>query len=330
MARIKTSRPYQERFLDGYHRHELREEVQKVRPARRLATLRKQTAVWGLGASLALGALGVPLAKLGLSQHQNTNQKQKKPDSGIGAVTVSPAAPIPAPSETASTTTAPALLANTPDAAPPAPAPAATAAGIAEDLATARKIASQVTGGVSSAVQDVAQVATDAPAAAAEAPVEVVHVVADAAESVRATFFQSQVPFGGVIYQEAKRNALPPELVAAVVHTESSFNPVARSQAGAVGLMQLVPRTGRWLGVRDLTNPAQNISAGAKYLRYLTDRFHGDTRKAIAAYNAGEGNVRRFGGIPPFRETRDYVSRVNDYQSELGDRIAGQNGVETQ
>jgi soluble lytic murein transglycosylase-like protein len=89
--------------------------------------------------------------------------------------------------------------------------------------------------------------------------------------------------------------------------------------------MQLVPRTGKWLGARDLTNPAQNISAGAKYLRYLTDRFNGDTKKAVAAYNAGEGNVRRFGGVPPFRETRDYISRVNDYQAELGDRIAGQN-----
>src|SRR5205807_2668081 len=158
-----------------------------------------------------------------------------------------------------------------------------TEAGSARDLATAQKIASEVQGGVSSAVHAVAQVATEAPVAAAATPVEVAHVVVTAAETLKESFFQSQVPFGGVIYQEARRNALAPELLAAVVHTESRFNPVARSQAGAVGLMQLVPRTGKWLGARDLTNPAQNISAGARYLRYLTDRFNGDTRKAVAA-----------------------------------------------
>ena len=114
---------------------------------------------------------------------------------------------------------------------------------------------------------------------------------------------------------------MPPELVAAVVNTESKFVPTARSGAGAVGLMQLVPRTGRWLGARDLTNPSQNIMAGAKYLKYLTDRFNGDQQKAIAAYNAGEGNVRRFGGVPPFRETRNYVQRVRSFQHDLGDRL---------
>jgi soluble lytic murein transglycosylase-like protein len=315
MPEIKTGRPYQERFLDGYERHELREEVQKVKPSRCFSILRTKTAAWGLGASLALGGLGVPFAKLGMTQHQTAQKPERKPASAADPKARS----ADPPSFTAQ------LLEPASAVDPATPATRTTEAGIAQDLATAQKIASEVRGGVSSAVQDVAQVATAAPAAASDAPVEVAHAVATAAETLKESFFQSEVPFGGVIYQEARKNALAPELLAAVVHTESKFNPAARSQAGAVGLMQLVPRTGKWLGARDLTNPAQNISAGAKYLRYLTDRFNGDTKKAVAAYNAGEGNVRRFGGVPPFRETRDYISRVNDYQAELGDRIAGQN-----
>ena len=106
-----------------------------------------------------------------------------------------------------------------------------------------------------------------------------------------------------------------PELVAAVVQAESRFKPTARSGAGAIGLMQLVPRTGRWMGARDLTNPAQNIAAGAKYLKYLNERFDGNETKIIAAYNAGEGNVKRFGGVPPFRETRNYVTKVKNYRA---------------
>ena len=115
-----------------------------------------------------------------------------------------------------------------------------------------------------------------------------------------------------------------PELVAAVVHTESKFVPTAHSNRGAVGLMQLVPKTGRWLGANNLNDPAQNIQAGAKYLRYLTDRFSGDQQKAIAAYNAGEGNVRRFNGVPPFKETRNYVQKVRSFQQDLGSQLQNQ------
>ena len=85
--------------------------------------------------------------------------------------------------------------------------------------------------------------------------------------------------------------------------------------------MQLVPRTGRWMGARDLTNPAQNIAAGTKYLKYLNERFDGNETKVIAAYNAGEGNVKRFGGVPPFRETRQYVTKVRDYEQEYKNRV---------
>jgi soluble lytic murein transglycosylase-like protein len=165
----------------------------------------------------------------------------------------------------------------------------------------------------------VAKTVTTAPAQVAQAPQKIVA----AADQVKQQYFQKQVPFGGIIYSEAKKNDLAPELVAAVVHTESKFVPTARSNRGAVGLMQLVPKTGRWLGARNLSDPAQNIQAGAKYLRYLTDRFDGDQQKAIAAYNAGEGNVRRFGGVPPFKETRNYVQRVRSFQQDLGAQIDG-------
>jgi soluble lytic murein transglycosylase-like protein len=161
-----------------------------------------------------------------------------------------------------------------------------------------------------------------------QAVVEAPKTIGMLTDQVREQFFKTKVPFGSIIYSEAKKNNISPELVAAVAHTESKFKPTARSAAGAVGLMQLVPRTGRWLGARDLTNPADNIMAGAKYLRYLTDRFNGDQQKVIAAYNAGEGNVRRFNGVPPFRETRNYVQRVNSFRQDLGDQLQGHAATE--
>jgi len=123
-------------------------------------------------------------------------------------------------------------------------------------------------------------------------------------------FFRAEVPFGSIIYREAVRNNLSPELVAAVVEAESDFRPRLVSNKNAQGLMQIVPETGRLLGCDNPFNPSENIAAGTKYLRYLLDRF-GDQRTALAAYNAGEGNVERFGGIPPFPETINYLQRVS-------------------
>lgn len=284
MSELKTTRPFQERFLDGYDRSQLRQEVQKVQ-GRLPSSLRKKYATWALGASLALGGIGIPM-KVG-TLLQNADQASK------GRAV---------PGETADTDR-----------------PIGTM--IAGDLKTAAAIASQVASGVTGAAHDVAQtVATPAMSKVAEVP----RVVASASETIREEFFKREVPFGSIIYSEAKKNDISPELVAAVVHTESKFIPTARSHAGAIGLMQLVPRTGRWMGARDLTNPVQNITAGAKYLRYLTDRFDGDQQKAIAAYNAGEGNVRRFHGVPPFHETQNYVQRVNSFRSDLGARMEGQ------
>jgi hypothetical protein len=128
--------------------------------------------------------------------------------------------------------------------------------------------------------------------------------------AIRREFFSNAVPFGDIIHAKAQKYDVDPVLVAAVVETESSFRSNARSQVGAKGLMQLMPRTGRWMGARNLYNADQNVDAGAKYLKYLNARFDGNLTKTIAAYNAGEGNVRRYNGVPPFRETRSYVKRV--------------------
>ena len=128
--------------------------------------------------------------------------------------------------------------------------------------------------------------------------------------TIRRDFFENAVPFGDLIHEKALKYDLDPALVAAVVETESRFRSRARSQVGARGLMQIMPRTGRWLGAHNLDDPEQNVEAGAKYLKYLQNRFDGNMDKAIAAYNGGEGNVMRYHGVPPFRETRSYVKKV--------------------
>ncbi len=129
-------------------------------------------------------------------------------------------------------------------------------------------------------------------------------------DAIRRDFFANAVPFGDIIHEKAAKYDVDPALVAAVIETESRFHPRARSPVGARGLMQLMPRTGRWLGAQNLNDPNQNIDAGVKYIKYLQRRFDGNLNKTIAAYNAGEGNVRRYNGVPPFRETRSYVRKV--------------------
>jgi len=111
------------------------------------------------------------------------------------------------------------------------------------------------------------------------------------------------------IADAARDERLDPVLLRAVIHVESGGDPHARSAAGAVGLMQLMPGTARDLGVTDPLDPVQNVRGGAAYLRSLLDRF-GDPRLAVAAYNAGPGAVERAGGIPAIAETRTYVERV--------------------
>lgn len=141
-------------------------------------------------------------------------------------------------------------------------------------------------------------------------------------EKVREDFFRYAMPYGQVIYEEARRNQLPPELVAAVINTESNFRPWLRSHKNAVGLMQLLPSTGRLMGADDLLDPIENVRAGTRYLRYLNRRFKGNTLMVLAAYNAGEGNIARFGGMPPFRETIQYIQRVTLTRDRLSRELA--------
>lgn len=141
-------------------------------------------------------------------------------------------------------------------------------------------------------------------------------------ERVKEEFFRTEIPYGSLIYREAMRNELPPELVAAVVKAESDFRPRLKSHKNALGLMQLMPRTGALMGARNLLDPADNVRAGTRYLRYLYGRYGKDHAKVIAAYNAGPGNVARFGGIPPFRETHNYLKRVAVNHAEYSRRLA--------
>jgi len=115
------------------------------------------------------------------------------------------------------------------------------------------------------------------------------------------------------VIRAAQQHHVQPALLLAVMKAESSFNPTAVSKAGAVGLMQLIPETAIRHGVRNLYDANDNITGGAKHLRYLLDRFHGNIRLALAAYNAGERKVDRYGQIPPYKETQDYVKKVIVY-----------------
>ncbi len=113
-----------------------------------------------------------------------------------------------------------------------------------------------------------------------------------------------------LVREAAERHSVDPALVRAVIETESNWNPSAVSRRGAVGLMQLIPTTAQRFGVNDLYSPQQNVDAGVKYLKTLLERYNGNLDLALAAYNAGEGAVDRAHGVPSFRETRNYVQRV--------------------
>jgi soluble lytic murein transglycosylase-like protein len=115
--------------------------------------------------------------------------------------------------------------------------------------------------------------------------------------------------YGRMIDRAASEHNLDSALIAAVIQTESSGDPRAVSKAGAKGLMQLRDGTAREMGVKNSLDPEANIRGGSRYLRRMLDRF-GDLSLALAAYNAGPGTVERHGGVPPFKETRDYIVRV--------------------
>jgi soluble lytic murein transglycosylase-like protein len=119
--------------------------------------------------------------------------------------------------------------------------------------------------------------------------------------------------FHPIVLEAANRHQIDPALVKAVIMAESSYNPRAISKRGAKGLMQLMPVTAKALGVEDSFNPEHNINAGVKYLRHLMNQFDGDTKLALAAYNAGSRKVRQYSGIPPFNATKYYIKKVFRY-----------------
>jgi soluble lytic murein transglycosylase-like protein len=152
------------------------------------------------------------------------------------------------------------------------------------------------------------EVVAPQPAAAAQEP-----VMAPATESTPPA---SRDP-KAMVREAARRSGLPPEFVESVALVESGFRPDAVSPKGALGVMQLMPETAKTLGA-DPRDPAQNIDAGTRLLRDLLVKYDGDVVKALAAYNAGEGAVDRYQGLPPYNETRWYVKRVIDAYQKAG------------
>lgn len=121
-----------------------------------------------------------------------------------------------------------------------------------------------------------------------------------------------------LVREAADLHRVDPALVRAVIQTESNWNPGAISRKGAAGLMQLIPTTAQRFGASDALNPQQNVDAGVRYLKTLLDRYNGNRDLALAAYNAGEGAVDRAHGVPAYRETVDYIRKVQDAYSRAG------------
>lgn len=184
-------------------------------------------------------------------------------------------------------------------------------------------------GRISMAIDRVERVVDDEWTPPPPEPPPAVEAVAEAvnATAVPLRFEEAQAkvpegPYGEMIFEASRRHKINPQVVAALIRQESAGNPRAVSHKGARGLMQLMPATAQRFGVRKekLHDPKENIEAGIRYLSWLVEQFPNDLSKVLAAYNAGEGAVWRYGGIPPYRETRNYVRRI---YGNLGLAITG-------
>lgn len=128
-------------------------------------------------------------------------------------------------------------------------------------------------------------------------------------------FQNTGLTYHELISDTAERHGLDPDLIRAIIQVESGYDPRAVSEKGAKGLMQLMPATARSLGVTRVFDPKENVAAGVRYLKRLQRTFHGSTILALAAYHAGEGSVTKHKGVPPFKETQDYIYKVLLYWS---------------
>jgi hypothetical protein len=128
--------------------------------------------------------------------------------------------------------------------------------------------------------------------------------------------------YHSLIVRIAKRHSVDPALIKAVIRAESAYDHKAVSRRGAMGLMQLMPGTAQALGVEDSFNPELNVDGGVKYLRQLMDQFDGDVRLALAAYNAGSKKVRKYQGVPPYKQTRYYLQKVFRYYRSYKQQMA--------
>lgn len=147
----------------------------------------------------------------------------------------------------------------------------------------------------------------------ADGIVSVVRADPQTGKLVRRVVVRNPAGLAAAVDRIAAEQSLPPQLVHSVIRAESNYNPDAVSSKGAQGLMQLEPATARRFGVVDSFNPVQNLQGGAKYLKYLLNLYRGDYTLALAAYNAGEQSVARYGGVPPFPETQKYVLQVRKH-----------------
>lgn len=138
-----------------------------------------------------------------------------------------------------------------------------------------------------------------------------------------AAYKPAEGAYADIINEASEKYNIDPALIKAVIMQESGFNPRAKSWCGAQGLMQLMPDTAKSLGVMNPYDPKENIMGGARYLRGLLDRFNNDISLALAGYNAGPGAVKKYGGVPPYRETQGYVASIlsmyENYKKEGGD-----------